>query len=56
MLKYSSGVTLTVAYTAGVVSIGSNKTGNYHDLKLQRWIELKPKTDIILFMDWGIVI
>jgi len=36
-----------------IVSIGSNKTGNYHDLKLQRWIELKPKTDIILFMDWG---
>ena len=36
-----------------IVSIGSNKTGSYHDLKLQRWLELKPQTDIIMFMDWG---
>ena len=36
-----------------IISIGSNRTGQYHDLKLQRWIELKPKTDIVLFMDWG---
>jgi len=36
-----------------IVSIGSNKTGNYNDLKLQRWIELKPQTDIVIFMDWG---
>jgi hypothetical protein len=36
-----------------IVSIGSNKTGSYHDLKLQRWLELKPKTDIVMFLDWG---
>ena len=36
-----------------IVSIGSNKTGSYHDLKLQRWMELKPQTDIVMFLDWG---
>jgi len=36
-----------------IVSIGSNKTGSYHDLKLQRWLELNPKTDIVMFLDWG---
>ena len=36
-----------------IVSIGSNKTGSYHDLKLQRWLELKPQTDIVMFLDWG---
>ena len=36
-----------------IISIGSNKTGHYHDLKLQRWLELNPQTDIMMFMDWG---
>ena len=36
-----------------IISIGSNKTGHYHDLKLQRWLELNPQSDIIMFMDWG---
>ena len=36
-----------------IVSIGSNKTVSYHDLKLQRWLELKPQTDIVMFLDWG---
>jgi hypothetical protein len=36
-----------------IISIGSNKTGSYHDLKLQRWLELKPQTDIVMFLDWG---
>ena len=36
-----------------IISIGSNKTGSYHDLKLQRWLELKPKTDVVMFLDWG---
>lgn len=36
-----------------VVSIGSNKTGYHHDSYLKKWIESKPKTDIVLFMDWG---
>lgn len=36
-----------------IVSIGSNKTGYYHDTNLKKWVESKPKTDIVLFMDWG---
>jgi len=36
-----------------IISIGSNRTGHYHDLKLQRWVELKPDSDIVMFMDWG---
>lgn len=36
-----------------IISIGSNKTGSYHDLKLQRWLELNPKTDVVMFLDWG---
>ena len=35
------------------VSIGSNRTGQYHDRELSKWIESRPKTDIVLFMDWG---
>lgn len=34
------------------VSIGSNKTGYYHDNDLKKWVESSPKTDIVLFMDW----
>lgn len=36
-----------------VVSIGSNKTGEYHDRNLSKWLESQPDTDIVLFMDWG---
>jgi glycosyltransferase involved in cell wall biosynthesis len=36
-----------------IVSIGSNRTGQYHDMKLQRWVELKPDSDVVIFMDWG---
>lgn len=36
-----------------IISIGSNKTGVYHDNHLRRWVESKPNTDLVLFMDWG---
>ena len=36
-----------------IISIGSNKTGYYHDNDLKKWVDSKPKTDIVLFMDWG---
>lgn len=36
-----------------IISIGSNKTGYYHDNDLKKWVESNPKTDIVLFMDWG---
>lgn len=35
------------------VSIGSNRLQNWNDRELAKWIESKPKTDIVLFMDWG---
>ena len=35
------------------VSIGSNRTGQYHDRDIQTWLDSKPQTDIVLFMDWG---
>lgn len=36
-----------------IISVGSNRTGHYHDNNLKKWIESKPQTDIVLFMDWG---
>lgn len=36
-----------------IVSIGSNRTGNYTDTDLQAWIQKNTPTDIVLFMDWG---
>ncbi len=36
-----------------IISIGSNSTGHYHETNLKEWVESKPKTDIVLFMDWG---
>ena len=35
------------------VSIGSNRLQNWNDVELKKWIDSKPKTDIVLFMDWG---
>ena len=35
------------------VSIGSNRTGKYHDQDLQLWIQQDLDCDIALFMDWG---
>lgn len=35
------------------VSIGSNRTGVYHDHNLISWLDTNPTTDIVLFMDWG---
>ena len=36
-----------------IISIGSNRTGKYTDVELKKWVESNPKTDIVLFMDWG---
>ena len=35
------------------VSIGSNRTGQYHDRDLQLWIQQDLDCDVVLFMDWG---
>ena len=36
-----------------IISIGSNRTGRYHDMNLRNWVSSKPNTDVVLFMDWG---
>ena len=36
------------------VSIGSNRTGQYHDRDLQLWIQQDLDCDKALFMDWEI--
>lgn len=36
-----------------IISIGSNKTGQYNDIELKKWIDSSPKSDIVFFMDWG---
>jgi hypothetical protein len=36
-----------------IVSIGSNRLQNWNDRELSKWIKSKPKTDIVLYMDWG---
>ena len=36
-----------------IISIGSNSQAYYHDNDLKKWVESKPKTDIVMFMDWG---
>jgi hypothetical protein len=36
-----------------IISIGNNRQAYYHDNDLKKWIESKPKTDIVMFMDWG---
>ena len=36
-----------------IISIGNNATGYYHDSQLKKWIESNPKTDMVIFMDWG---
>lgn len=35
------------------ISIGSNRTGQYHDRNIQTWLDSKPQTDIVIFLDWG---
>ena len=36
-----------------IVSIGSNKTGQYHDRDLQLWIQQDIPSDIVMLWDWG---
>jgi hypothetical protein len=43
----------SLGWYADFVSIGSNRLRNWNDSHLKEWIESDPKTDIVLFMDWG---
>jgi hypothetical protein len=40
-------------WTTNIITIGSNRTGVYHDRNLREWVESKPQTDLVIFMDWG---
>ena len=40
-------------WDVGIVSIGSNRTQQYNDKDIQRWLEEEDDSDIVLFMDWG---
>jgi len=42
-----------IGWIVEFVSIGSNRTGQYHDRDIQKWLSEKPTSDIVLFMDWG---
>ena len=42
-----------IGWIVEFVSIGSNRTGQYHDRDLQLWIQQDTLSDIVLFMDWG---
>jgi glycosyltransferase involved in cell wall biosynthesis len=43
----------SIGWYVSFVSIGSNKLRNWNDSKLKEWMESDPKTNIVLFMDWG---
>jgi glycosyltransferase involved in cell wall biosynthesis len=42
-----------IGWEVEFVSIGSNRTGQYHDRDLQLWIQQDTPSNIVLFMDWG---
>jgi len=35
------------------ISIGSNRLRNWNDSEIKIWLESKPQTDIVIFLDWG---
>ena len=43
----------SLGWYVSFVSIGSNRLQNWNDSKLNEWAESDPKSDIVLFMDWG---
>jgi len=43
----------SIGWEVEFVSIGSNRLQNWNDSNIQSWINSNPKTDIVLFMDWG---
>lgn len=43
----------SIGWTVDFVSIGSNRLQNWNEYEIIKWIDSKPKTDIVLFMDWG---
>jgi hypothetical protein len=36
-----------------IISIGSNRSGQYYDRDIKNWLATNPKTDLVMYMDWG---
>ena len=43
----------SLGWEVEIVSIGSNRLRNWNDTQIREWLNDKPKTDIVIFMDWG---
>jgi len=43
----------SLGWEVEIVSIGSNRLQNWNDTQIRKWLDDKPKSDIVLFMDWG---
>ena len=43
----------SLGWEVEIVSIGSNRLRNWNDIQIKEWLNDKPKTDIVIFMDWG---
>jgi glycosyltransferase involved in cell wall biosynthesis len=56
--EWSTPVSLLLAFKEKgwdieLVSIGSNSRGFYTDEQLRLWLKDNPKSDMVIFMDWG---
>ncbi len=43
----------SLGWEVEIVSIGSNRLRNWNDTQIRKWLDDKPNSDIVLFMDWG---
>ena len=44
----------SLGWEVEIVSIGSNRLRNWNDTQIRKWLDDKPNSDIVLFIDWGI--
>lgn len=56
--EWSTPISLLLAFRhkgweCEAVSIGNNRTGVYSDEALRSWLKDNPKSDMVIFMDWG---
>ena len=56
--EWSTPISLLLAFKEKgwdieLVSIGSNSRGFYTDEQLRLWLKDNPKSDMVIFMDWG---
>ena len=56
--KWSTPLSLAYEFESkgwdvNIVSIGSNRTGQYFDDNIKDWLSKEDDSNIVLFMDWG---